>query len=77
MSSDNDRLKPLGEFLRPFRVSRNSALTIPDGGCDDPISGNKVRIEPAGNSKADDARNARVNRSVQGGGKTRALAANH
>ena len=47
--------KPLGKFLRPFRISRDSAIAIPDGGCDDPIPGNKLRMQPAGNSKADDA----------------------
>jgi len=56
--------KPLGEFMSPFRISLDDAIAIPDCGRDDPIPRDKLRMQPARDSKTDNARNARMNRRV-------------
>ena len=50
--------------MSPFRISLDDAIAIPDCGRDDPIPRDKLRMQPARDSKTDNARNARMNRRV-------------
>jgi hypothetical protein len=69
--------KPLGEFLPPFRISLDNAITIPDRGRDDPIPGDKLGCSAPEIPKLIMPETSGVNCRVQSGAKALTLAADH
>jgi hypothetical protein len=65
------------EPLRPRAIRGNDFFSVPNAGRNDPIAGNKVWCQTAGNSKTDDARRPLRNGRLQGLAETRRLHAQH
>ena len=68
--------KDIEKPLRPGTVGRNYVVTIPDGGCHDPIPRGEPGGQPPGDSKTDDPRSATPDCRAEGRTQPRTLIAN-
>jgi hypothetical protein len=79
--SDNVRVNGVRERLEqstcPRFIRRNTLLAGPDTGPDDPVAGNEIGRQSAGDAKADDAGSTSLERRLEGDDELRGLLADH